>query len=374
MDIKPIEDFQKAQYGCLFENDLVSNSPMAMTPANYFSNFNTYRAYDMYGADLILTKNILDDMFDPVEGFNHIDYNVSEGTAVVYYQAYKRKQFNYFISVDIERYDETNGPEFLVDGYLLTRIYYDNTDRVLCEQVVEDLNYLSSVQPEGEGKIMIVLKTMSGYMFKKRNIKPYATDISKNYNDDFLPVYNTVVDHLKNGSKGVTLFHGLAGTGKTNLIRHLTTVVPERNFVYIPVSMIPHLTDPTFLSNLIDNKNCVLVLEDSETFLKDRDSSGENSVVSAILNLSDGLLSDILGIQIICTFNADLKRVDEALLREGRLVAEYEFGKLSFEKTQKLSRELGFEPKTSMTLAEIYNHDKASHRVQKKQQQIGFGK
>lgn len=373
MNIKPIEDFKRAQYMCNFDNDLISHTPVAMTPSNYFCNFNTYRACEMYTADIILDKHVLDSLFEPVEAFNIIEHNTSNGSTTVYYQAYKRRDKNYYITVDIERYDEMES-EFLVDSYVLSRIYYDNSDRALCDDIVTDMNNLTSMQPKNTGKIMIVLKTMAGYVFKKRNIKPYSTDISKNYNDDFLPVYETVVNHLREGRKGVTLFHGLAGTGKTNLIRHLTTVIPDKNFVYIPVSMIPHLTDPTFLSNLMDNKNCILILEDSETFLKDRDTSGENSVVSAILNLSDGLLSDILGIQIICTFNADLKKVDEALLREGRLVAEYEFGKLSLEKTQNLSRELGFEAEKEMTLAEIYNHSNASHRVQTKQRQIGFGK
>ena len=62
--------------------------------------------------------------------------------------------------------------------------------------------------------------------------------------------------------------------------------------------------------------------------------------------------------QIIATFNCDLTKIDPALLRKGRLIANYEFNKLDVESSKILSDKLEFgtekisEP---MTLAEIYN-------------------
>ena len=73
---------------------------------------------------------------------------------------------------------------------------------------------------------------------------------------------------------------------------------------------------------------------------------------------SDGLLGDAMHQQIIATFNCDLTTIDPALLRKGRLIANYEFNKLDLESSKILSDKLGFgiekiiEP---MTLAEIYN-------------------
>ena len=75
-------------------------------------------------------------------------------------------------------------------------------------------------------------------------------------------------------------------------------------------------------------------------------------------NRSDGLLGDAMHQQIIATFNCDLASIDPALLRKGRLIANYEFNKLDIESAKTLSDKLGFgrdsviEP---MTLAEIYN-------------------
>jgi hypothetical protein len=85
--------------------------------------------------------------------------------------------------------------------------------------------------------------------------------------------------------------------------------------------------------------------------------------------VSDGLLSDFLNVQIICTFNHPLSLVDAALMRKGRLIAKYEFGKLSTGKAQALSKHLGFDTviREPMTIAEIANpHEKqyATERVE----------
>ena len=115
--------------------------------------------------------------------------------------------------------------------------------------------------------------------------------------------------------------------------------------------------NPEFIDLLIDNPNAVLVIEDAENIIMDRKYS--SSSVSNLLNISDGLLSDCLNVQIICTFNSALNLVDSALLRKGRLIAKYEFGKLTAEKSQGLSNHLGLDQLIvkPQTLAEITNPD-----------------
>jgi hypothetical protein len=120
------------------------------------------------------------------------------------------------------------------------------------------------------------------------------------------------------------------------------------------------LMNPEFIDLLIDNPNTVLVIEDAENIIMDRRTTGSPSV-SNLLNISDGLLADFLNVQIICTFNSSLTLVDSALLRKGRLIAKYEFGKLGIDKAQKLSNHFQFDTVISkpMTIAEIANqHEK----------------
>lgn len=65
--------------------------------------------------------------------------------------------------------------------------------------------------------------------------------------------------------------------------------------------------------------------------------------------------------------------MDNALIRKGRLIARYEFGKLTIPKAQQLSDKLGFNQLIlkPMTLAEITNPDKKDYELKKKNA-IGF--
>jgi ATP-dependent 26S proteasome regulatory subunit len=83
--------------------------------------------------------------------------------------------------------------------------------------------------------------------------------------------------------------------------------------------------NPEFIDLLIDNPNAVVIIEDAENIMMDRKYNSDSSV-SNLLNLSDGLLSDCLSVQIICTFNNSINLIDAALMRKGRLIAKYEFG------------------------------------------------
>ncbi len=127
------------------------------------------------------------------------------------------------------------------------------------------------------------------------------------------------------------------------------------------------------MSTLIENRNSIFVIEDAENIVVDREINGE-SPVSALLNISDGLLSDCLNIQIICSFNTDISKIDSALMRKGRLIAKYEFKELEVEKAQELSNKLGFNTRIDapMTLTSIYNQDEKDFLQSKKRNVIGF--
>ena len=124
--------------------------------------------------------------------------------------------------------------------------------------------------------------------------------------------------------------------------------------------------NPEFIELLINNPNTVVIIEDAENIIMDRRTTGSSSV-SNLLNISDGLLADFLNVQIICTFNSSLTMVDSALMRKGRLIAKYEFGKLGVDKAQKLSDHLGFDTMITkpMTVAEIANQHEEEQEANK---------
>lgn len=373
-------DYNKnVQYLQVDDDDLVSLSGSSLNyPYSVLVTRMGYKRYSLEGKRIIILNSVLQKEFEPVEDFTYVEYAKPKKEFVSYTQIYKKKDENFFIAVDIDlQHEWEDDHEIYEDGkYKVIDLYYDTADPDACAKCVDSMNKHTTVNNDSSSKITVVLKTTSGFNFKEHRIDPLSVDIDKMYNDSFKPVHSHIVDSLQNNSKGVVMLHGKAGTGKTNYIKHLTTLVPNKRFIFIPVSVIPHLTDPSFLGQLIDNKGCILVLEDCENYLKDRNTTGENSVVSTILNLSDGILSDVLGIQIICTFNANLRKIDEALLRKGRLIDEYDFDSLDVDKAQNIMDDLKVDYKVTqpMTLAEIYNVKDESHRSEVKSGKIGFNR
>jgi hypothetical protein len=141
--------------------------------------------------------------------------------------------------------------------------------------------------------------------------------------------------------------------------------------LFLSPNIAGNLVEPEFVQLLIDNPDSVLVIEDAENLIMDRKATA-NSAVSNLLNIPDGLLADFLNVQLICTFNSPLTLVDSALLRKGRLIAKYEFGKLSVAKAQRLSDHFGFDAMITkpMTVAEIVNQLEMDQKAQV--EEIGF--
>ena len=224
-----------------------------------------------------------------------------------------------------------------------------------------------------EATVKLICYSQGDYYTMDSKIKKVNINLEENYNDDFLPVYKDILSFLDQRDSGLILLYGKMGSGKTSMIRHLCSTHPK-DYIVVPTSMATRLSDPDFISFLVSNRDSVFVLEDCEQLLMDRSENMFNGAISNILNMSDGLLSDIMNIKFICTFNAAVNKIDPALLRKGRCYAKYEFGDLSEEKVQKLNDkyDLGIEEIKPMTLAEIYNADKTEYSETKKRKKIGF--
>jgi len=216
---------------------------------------------------------------------------------------------------------------------------------------------------------------------KNFNIK----EMDLHYGDGFVDFNKKLLRKLKKDKKGLVLFHGDPGTGKTFYIRHLLTKISQTdNVLYFPPTMVNTITDPGFVNFINtwvnDNeKSCILLIEDAEPLLVSRDHDERNIGITNLLNLTDGLLNDIFGIKIICTFNTSLSNLDKALLRPERLIARKEFTPLTKEKGLLLAEKIKIDKEKindGMTLAEIYSIKKNSevllHDVGVKRKTIGF--
>lgn len=251
-------------------------------------------------------------------------------------------------------------------------ILFCNTDYAKANNMILAFSKHKALQKEADFEINIITQSTYGLDLKSLAIKPTELDIDLYYNDDFKEVDAVIKDRLgKENEKGIVLLHGLPGTGKTTYLRHLIGGL-KKKVLFVSPGVAGNLMNPEFMDLLLDNPNAVLIIEDAENIIIDRRYSSQSSV-SNLLNISDGLLSDCLNVQIICTFNSSANMIDSALMRKGRLIAIYEFNKLTVKKAQALSQKLGQDTLVvkPMTLAEIMNPDDNFHQPVQ-QTVIGF--
>ncbi len=247
--------------------------------------------------------------------------------------------------------------EFMGERFCRLEAYFRH--QTTAETVLDGLYDHVYKHEENKTNIYLIQSGIGGLHTEQVDIAAPNIDLDLHYNDDFLAVHERLIPLLTQPrSKGLILLHGEPGTGKTTYIKYLSTLV-KKDMLILPPYMSNYLTSPEIIPFLLDNKDSVLIIEDAERILQSREAGGDTNSVSNILNLTDGLLADCMHIQVIATFNASKSLLDKALLRRGRLMVDYAFGKLAIPKANQLLTHLGLDYRTQipMTLADIFNLD-----------------
>jgi len=260
------------------------------------------------------------------------------------------------------------------ESYGLDIHVYSNDDTEEYTSLIEKIIGLGKKRKYEENNIALVIQTPRGYSTTSFELPKQKLDIELNYGTKFKAVHEKIIYRLnQKKGKGLVLLHGTPGTGKTHYLKHLASKIKDKKVMFIPPFLADFITSPEMTPFLIENSNSVLFIEDAERVITDRQSGGANGV-SNILNITDGILSDILNIQIVATFNMDKAKIDSALLRKGRLIAEHKFDALPIEDTNRLLEHLGKEPNATkpMTLTEIYNVEEEEFKSEDKYSPIGF--
>lgn len=395
-------------------------------PDTHHSGFHTKRYYEKIYNEESSTFNIiesfdisvLDYFFENFTFINHTPYNYgldglnkfAEKSNFINYIGIKRKPTFYFKHKDYilvanivdksskenEDSDDWEPAIFRRDSKdkSISRFVNKNNSKVYVSisypsslvnnTLDEDFSFLEKYKIIDKDKdfVSVLIKNQYGeYDFEPLNIKVPKTNIELNYGTAFAKdVYKKIVHKLKNNNKGLYMFHGDPGTGKSSFIKHLTSVV-KKEFIFIPTSFIEKfISDPDIFAILLRRKNCVLILEDAEKILISREKE-DNQFISTLLNISDGILSDILEASVVLTYNCDDTKIDKALKRKGRTMVDYKFNKLTVEESKKLAKHLKIDESKidkSMTLSEIYNMEDENKFYDDDEQNekkiIGFGK
>jgi|AntRauTorckE5430_2_1112549.scaffolds.fasta_scaffold00037_9 hypothetical protein len=270
------------------------------------------------------------------------------------------------ICMDVQTYPEYASVEF----------YYDQKEVGLEEWVFAQINKLRAKFGKPVNPVFRVLtKGRDGYRTRVVDIDHANIDLKVNYNDSLLEVDGIIRNSIEEQQSGLILLHGIPGTGKTSYIKTLLTRYMDEKFIFIPNDFVDEMLKPDFITFLITQKNSILVIEDAESVIMARDQSQNKSIVSTILQITDGLFSDYLNIKVICTFNTDVSKIDKALFRKGRMIAFYKFEELEVKKAMTLldvknTNELP----EARTLAELYNHKERSFTDAATKKAIGFNR
>ena len=253
-------------------------------------------------------------------------------------------------------------------SYLRNRIwvYLFTKDREEAESFLK-LVTIPKINKKKRNMYSFLVKSENGIDERKLMFDSQRIDLKKNYNDD-LP-WNELKEFVRSGKEGLAILYGPAGTGKTTLLKKLIQENPKKEFILINSKDLENPDSEGYLEYFLEDKNRIFILEDCEKLLLSRNQGGGSNQLVTILNMADGLLGSTLKTKFICTFNTDLRNIDEALLRKGRMRLKYYVGPLCLEKTRILANDVTIQKE--MTLAEIYNQEENDFS-KTSQKRIGF--
>lgn len=338
-------------------NDLISCWSQFGTRPNRIILYNTYSSKDFN--DIILPLAVEKNVFTEVVP--------SDDENIINDKMFVKISDGIFISyVVVDRnYENSKINEICF-------FYRTETDAKRIQELIKELNSCV-IGYESEEEIHFRLNTISlspnGLEIEPLDINEDFSEIDHFYNEKTSKSISKLIKGIKKSDRGLSIFFGERGTGKTSLIHHLAHKL-DRLVIYIPNNMIDHtINNPEFRKFFKKHNRPVIILDDCE-MLTNEPFGRSSQFVGNLIQLVDGLLADTLQLQIITIFNVDRESdIDELLLEANNLLNVVEFCELTSDEANDLSTHLGNKRKYLNPSRLI---DVVQNRQSEKSQGIGF--
>lgn len=219
-----------------------------------------------------------------------------------------------YVDIDYTGYDQSSSP-----------IWITTIDEEHAAKLRERLAVW--VQPDDRAGVMHMLQYVHGEM-ELRSIGAGGIGLRRaNYGAGVLKKFDHLVTDIESTPPcgRLVLFTGPPGTGKTYLVRGILDAAKRARFIVLQPSDVstfleagPLATLTEFVRDRGKGLPIVIVIEDADGCMLPR-GVDTMSEISALLNLTDGLIGAAFDVRVIATTNAKRIEIDPAITRAGRL-------------------------------------------------------
>ena len=244
-----------------------------------------------------------------------------------------------FIKIDDDCYLSYIVADRLSESSFIDSIsfYYANGYEKI-QEFIDELNECVLDYEDDSNKLNTIGLSINGLEIEPISLHNIDLDnVDNYYNSDTFRRVEKAVKQIKKADKGLTVFYGERGSGKTSIINYISSKL-DRIVIFIPNNMIDHtINDPEFRKFIKKYDKPVLVLDDCEIVFTEN-YGRSNMFTSNLLQMVDGFLSDSINCNIVTIFNIDdEEEIDPSLLECNNLIDVIEFEMLSGEESNSLA-------------------------------------
>jgi hypothetical protein len=230
---------------------------------------------------------------------------------------------------------------FIIDEETDNYLTYSTSSNSTCVRAFGDANWAEALVDIVEGKFDVVTSYIEWIYSSDGNSVNVPLNRSRLPVAEMYPFLKgesleSYYDRYMESSANILLLIGPPGTGKTTFIRGL---LAHRNSSAIVTYDAGILEKDGFFARFIEDDSEVMVLEDSDAFLKSR--SDGNTMMHRFLNVGDGLVTTKGKKMIFSTNLPSIRDIDSALVRPGRCFDIVTFEQLNVEQANALANKLG---------------------------------